>query len=138
AGTPTRGRGGASRGNCNGCDAPAIYRHESPEPAVRYGAIEAPMGKKSKLRKQMHKRELDESTALVICVGKGCCAREESRALVEATRAYAGQAHRQVPVVTVGCLDICKKGPIAATYPRMKFKKHVTRKRARKLLDKLS
>jgi (2Fe-2S) ferredoxin len=95
------------------------------------------MGKKRKLRKQLRKRELEDETALVICVGKHCCAREDSCALVEATRAYAAQTHSTVEIVTVGCLDICKKGPIAATYPEIKFKKHVTPKRARKLLDKL-
>lgn len=96
------------------------------------------MGKKQKLRKQMRKRELEDETALVICVGKRCCEREESCVLVEATRAYAAETRSSVKVVTVGCLDICKKGPIAATYPEIKFKKHVTAKRARKLLDKLA
>ena len=95
------------------------------------------MGKKKELRKQMHKRGLDEATALVICVGKRCCGREESCALVEATRAYASEIHASVPVVTVGCLDICKKGPIAATYPDIDFEKRVTPKRARKLLRRL-
>ena len=43
-----------------------------------------------------------------------------------------------VQVVTVGCLDVCKKGPIAATYAEMsRVKKRVTAKRARKLLKKL-
>jgi (2Fe-2S) ferredoxin len=85
----------------------------------------------------MRKRELEDETALVICVGKHCCARKESRAVVEATCAHATAIHSHVNVVTVGCLDICKKGPIVATYPGMKFKKHVTPKRARKLVDKL-
>lgn len=95
------------------------------------------MGRKRKLRKELRKRELDAETALVICVGKRCCSRQESCALVEATRAYATAVHSHVSVIKVGCLDICKKGPIAATYPDIKFKKHVTPKRARKLLDKL-
>lgn len=77
------------------------------------------MGKKRKLRKQLRKRELEDATALVICVGKRCCAREDSCALVEATRAYAAETHSSVQIVTVGCLDICNKGPIAATYPTM-------------------
>ena len=95
------------------------------------------MGRKRKLRKEMRKRELESETALVICVGKHCCPRHESCALVEATRTYAEEIHSHVRIVKVGCLDICKKGPIAATYPEIKFKKHVTPKRARKLLDKL-
>jgi hypothetical protein len=95
------------------------------------------MGKKSHLRKQMHKRGLDEETALVICVGKKCCAREESAALVEAAHEIADDMHATAKIVTVSCLDVCKQGPIAATYPVMRFKKHVTPKRARKLLVKL-
>ena len=95
------------------------------------------MGKKRKLRKQIRKRDLDDETALVICVGKRCCDRAESRAVAEAASDYANQTHAHAKIVTVGCLDICKKGPIAATYPAMKFKKHVSPKRARKMLDKL-
>lgn len=95
------------------------------------------MGKKRKLRKLLRERDLEDATALVICVGKSCCPRAESRALVEATRAYADEIHARTPVVTAGCLDICKNGPIAATYPVIKFKKRVTAARARKLLDKL-
>jgi len=95
------------------------------------------MGKKGKLRKQMHKRSLDGETAFVICTGKKCCPREESRALVETTTAYLDEIHARVKLVTVGCLDVCKKGPIAATYPKIKIKKHVSAKRARKMLDKL-
>jgi (2Fe-2S) ferredoxin len=95
------------------------------------------VGKKGKLRKQMRKRELEDAVALVICTGKRCCGREESCALVQATRAYAAEIDARVAVVTVGCLDICKKGPIAATYPKIAFEKRVTAKRARKLLRKL-
>jgi (2Fe-2S) ferredoxin len=95
------------------------------------------VGKKRKLRKLMRKRKLENETALVICVGKDCCARRKSRALLEASRAYAEETHAQVRVVPAACLHICKNGPIAATYPRIKLKKHVTKKRMRKLVDKL-
>lgn len=95
------------------------------------------MGKKRKLRKLMRKRELEDDVALVICVGKRCCDRDESRALVEATRTYAASVRARAKVVTAGCLDICKKGPIAATYPELHFERRVTKKRARKLVDKL-
>lgn len=84
----------------------------------------------------MCKRKLENETALVICTGKKCCPREESRALYEATMPYADAAH--IRLVTVGCLDVCKKGPIAATYPKIRIKKHVTVERARKMLDKLT
>lgn len=95
------------------------------------------MGKKRKLLKEIHKRELDDTQALVICTGKNCCARQESCAVAEAARLYADNAHLHTQVVTVGCLGVCKKGPIAATYPTLKFKKHVTVERAQKMLDKL-
>ncbi|NVB79249.1 MAG: (2Fe-2S) ferredoxin domain-containing protein [Kofleriaceae bacterium] len=95
------------------------------------------MGRKRKLRKKLHKRGIEDQPALVICVGKRCCPRAESRALVEKAAAYVEKGHLHVPVVTVGCLDVCKKGPIAATYPKIKVRKHVTFKRARKLLEKL-
>jgi hypothetical protein len=95
------------------------------------------MGKKRKLEKLMHKRELDDEQALVICVGKKCCRRAESRATVDAARAYAAETHAHARIVTVGCLHVCKAGPIAASYPAKKFKKHVSPKRARKMLDKL-
>jgi (2Fe-2S) ferredoxin len=95
------------------------------------------MGRKRKLRKKLRKRGIEEQPALVICVGKRCCSPEKSRALVERARAYAEGAHLHVPVVTVGCLDVCKAGPIAATYPKIKVKRHVKFKRARKLLEKL-
>lgn len=95
------------------------------------------MGKKRKLKKLMHKRELDDEPSLVICVGKHCCPRAESRAVVEAARSHAAETHTHTHIVTAGCLGICKAGPIAATYPALKFKKHVSPKRARKMLDKL-
>lgn len=96
------------------------------------------MGKKRRLQKLLHERELDDGPALVICVGKRCCPRAKSRAVLDAARTHAEATHAHARVVAVGCLDICKHGPIAATYPALKFKKHVTRKRARKLLDRLS
>jgi (2Fe-2S) ferredoxin len=95
------------------------------------------MGRKRHLRNQMCKRGLENETALVICVGKKCCSREESAALVENARSIAHEMHAKAKIVTVSCLDVCKKGPIAATYPSIKIKKHVTPKRARKLLMKL-
>jgi (2Fe-2S) ferredoxin len=95
------------------------------------------MGKRRKLRKQMCKRDLDDAIALVVCVGKKCCSRAESRSLVEAARTYAAATHARLPIVTVGCLHVCKNGPIAATYPKVRFEKHVSAKRARKLVDKL-
>src|SRR5204862_165233 len=50
------------------------------------------MGKKRYVRKQMRKRGLEaEPAALVICVGKRCCAREESSALVDAARTIADE-----------------------------------------------
>jgi (2Fe-2S) ferredoxin len=96
------------------------------------------MGKKRKLRKAMRKRGIADSPALAICVGKRCCERSRSRALVDELRTYAAVSHPDVQIAVVGCLHVCKNGPVAATYPRIKFKKHVDAKRGRKLVDKLA
>jgi (2Fe-2S) ferredoxin len=95
------------------------------------------MGKKKKLRKHLEKRGADQAPTLVICVGKDCCPRSQSRALVEDTRAYVAEHHPNVHLRVVGCLHICKKGPIAATYPEIEFKKRVDAAKARRLVDKL-
>lgn len=96
------------------------------------------MGKTRKLRKQMRKRGAEEGRALVICVGKDCCSRATSRKLVDTTRAYAAANHPEVHVEVVGCLHVCKKGPVAATYPEIEFKKRVDAKKARKLVDQIA
>lgn len=98
--------------------------------------------------KQLRKRDLDDETpALVICVGKDCCDRAESKALLDDARAYAAErelqgAHgdgalREVRIVPVKCLDICKKGPIVATYPEKQFEKRATPEVAHALIDEL-
>lgn len=96
------------------------------------------MGKKRKLRKHMHKREIDDAPALVICVGKSCVAREVSRALADQTRAYAAASKAPVRVAVIGCLHVCEKGPIAATYPDIEFFKRVDFPRACRLVDRLA
>lgn len=96
------------------------------------------MGKKRKLEKLMRKRDPEDAPALVICVGKRCCERAESCAVAEEARAYAAASHPEVHVEVVGCLDVCKKGPVAATYPDIEFKKRVDARKARKLVDKLA
>lgn len=98
------------------------------------------MGRKKNLRARLRKQGLDdrETPTLVVCTGKKCAPREESAKLVaDLEREIAGLAPR-VRLVTVGCLDVCKKGPIAATYPKIRIKKRVTLARARKLLAKLT
>ena len=94
------------------------------------------MSKKRKLRKQMAGRGLEREPALVICTGKKCAPRAETKPLVEAARAYVG-ARPEVRLETVGCLHICKHGPIAATFPKIRFKKRVDLAKATKLIDKL-
>ncbi|WP_224196969.1 hypothetical protein [Nannocystis pusilla] len=96
------------------------------------------MGKKRKLRKHMRKRELDDAPALVVCVGKSCVAREVSRALVEQTRAYAAACGARVRVAVIGCLHVCEKGPVVATYPDIEFYKRVDFPRACRLVDELA
>jgi (2Fe-2S) ferredoxin len=106
------------------------------------------MGKRRKLIKQLRKRDLDDGTpSLVICVGKDCCDRAVSRAVLEDARLYAAEtelaatdvqhALPSVRIVPVKCLDICKKGPIVATYPDKHFEKRATSEVARALIDEL-
>ena len=96
------------------------------------------MGKKRDLREKMRKRDLAGARALVICTGKKCAPRELSRALAEELRAYAAATHPEVRIETVGCLGICEKGPIAATYPKIAFHKRVGPRRGRRLVCKLA
>jgi (2Fe-2S) ferredoxin len=96
------------------------------------------MGKKRKLRKSLHKREIDDTPALVICVGKSCAPREVSRQLAEQTRAYADASGARVRVAVLGCLHVCKKGPVVATWPDIEFHKRVDFTRACRLVDELA
>lgn len=96
------------------------------------------MGKKQKLRKQLAKRELDEGPAVVICVGKHCAPRAESRALADDARAYAAETSAPVRIAVLGCLHICKKGPIVATVPQIKFHKRVDAEEVHHLIDELA
>ncbi len=96
------------------------------------------MSKRSKLKKLVHKRELDGQPTVVICVGKKCCDRAESRALRDLAIAYAAATHPEVHIETTGCLHICKQGPIVASYPKIRFKKQVGAKRVKKLIDRVA
>ncbi len=57
----------------------------------RHSARTDSMGKKRKLRKSLHKREIDDTPALVICVGKSCAPREVSRQLAEQSPRLRGR-----------------------------------------------
>jgi (2Fe-2S) ferredoxin len=96
------------------------------------------VGKKRKLRKKLQKRELADAPALVICTGKKCGPREQSCALVEELRAYAAATHPEVRIVTVGCLGVCEHGPIAATYPKIRFHERVDARCGRWLVCKVA
>lgn len=93
------------------------------------------MGKKRKLKKAMAKREVGDGPVLVVCGGKKCAPREQTRAVIDEARAYA--ANSVVGVEVVKCLHICEKGPIAATYPKIRFHKRVGPAEADVLVDKL-
>ena len=94
--------------------------------------------RKKKLRKMLAKRELADSLALVICVGKKCGDRNTSREVLHEARAYAEATRPLVHIVATGCLHICKKGPLAATYPIIKFHKRVDADDARRLVDRIA
>lgn len=96
------------------------------------------MSKRSKLKKLMHKRDLVDQPTVVICVGKKCGDRSEARAVRDFAQEYAEAAHPEVHIETTGCLHICKQGPVAASYPKIRFKKRVGAKRVKKLIDKVA
>lgn len=95
------------------------------------------MSKRDKVRKQMRKRGLAEAHVLVICTGKQCAPRAATRALVTEAMAYV-EAHAPVRLTTVGCLHVCKRGPIAATYPKIRIKRRVSSDRMKRMVDKLA
>ena len=91
--------------------------------------------RKKKLRKLMAKRDLCDVPALVICVGKDCCDRRVSRALADEARAYVAAAGAPLRVELAGCLHVCKKGPIVATYPDFAIHKRATADDVKTLID---
>ena len=92
------------------------------------------MGKRAKkLRKQLHKQGVESDRLLVICTGKKCAPRELSRPLVD-------YARDRVSLATVGCLHVCKKGPIAATVrgKKVKIKKRVDSEKLERMIEKIN
>jgi (2Fe-2S) ferredoxin len=102
-------------------------------------ATDCVMGKKRKLRKRLAKRGVLESeVALVVCVGKKCAPKTVSKAVAEHARTYGAAQAPPVRLEIVGCLHVCKKGPIAATFPKIRFHKRVDAERADELVEKLA
>ena len=98
------------------------------------------MGKKKKLRKKICSRLDENETALVVCVGKKCAPREQSRALVDDLRRYVGErpGDARVRIEPFGCLGVCKKGPIVATLPKVRIYKRVDATFGHELVDELA
>jgi (2Fe-2S) ferredoxin len=90
---------------------------------------------KRKLEKKLGARLGEHEVALVVCVGDKCAPRKQARALIDEARVYASGRVRVEPF---GCLDVCKKGPIVATLPKIRIKKRVDETRAHALIDKLA
>ena len=86
-----------------------------------------------KLKKQLRKRGVEAERLVVVCVGKKCAPRDQSRALVE-------HAEGKVTLVTVGCLHVCKKGPIAATVrgEKIRIRKRVGLAKLDRMIEKVS
>ena len=95
------------------------------------------MGKKDKLRKQMAKRGLTDERVLVICTGKKCGPRTDSKALVAVAEEMLVSQPR-IRLATVGCLHVCKRGPIAATFPKIRIKKRVDEARLHRMVARLA
>lgn len=97
------------------------------------------MGKLKKLAKKVGKRLADDESAIVVCVGKKCAPRSESRALVDDLRIYvAARSDGKLRVEEFGCLGVCKKGPIVATLPHARVYKHVDAEKAHRIADDLA
>lgn len=94
--------------------------------------------RRKKLKQLMKKRGLKGVPSVVICVGKSCCDREVSRELVHVARTYAEAEHPLVHIGRAGCLHVCKKGPIAATYPDIEIHKRVSAGEVRALVDEVA
>jgi hypothetical protein len=86
-----------------------------------------------RIRKQLRRRGVEAERLLVVCVGKKCAPREASRALVE-------QADGKVALALVGCLHVCKKGPIAATVrgKKVRIKKRVDAAKLERMVRKVN
>lgn len=83
------------------------------------------MRKKGHLKKKLRKKLRDKfgpleagERALVVCVGDKCATFDENRAtLAEASAQVASHADAHLRVRCIGCLKVCKKGPIVAILP---------------------
>jgi hypothetical protein len=86
-----------------------------------------------KLRKLLRKRGVEADRLLAICTGTKCAPRTLSRPLVE-------YARDKVTLVTVGCLHVCKKGPIAATVrgKKVRIKKRVDLAKLSRMIEKVA
>jgi (2Fe-2S) ferredoxin len=91
------------------------------------------VSRKRRIRKQLEKRGVTAERLLVICTGKKCAPRDLSRVLVE-------HAEGKVALQTLGCLHVCKKGPIAATVrgKKVRIKKRVGLEKLDRMIKKLT
>ena len=81
-------------------------------------------------------------THLFLCVGPDCCTEEEGmtawQALKKAHKArFSNLKEARIYRTKVGCLRICKEGPIAVAYPQGKWFRGVTPEKMEDLLDYL-
>ena len=82
-------------------------------------------------------------THLFICTGPDCCTEERG---MESWRALKGKIKEKYPRLPeskiyrtkVGCLRICKEGPIAVAYPQGKWFQNVTPDRVDELVEYLA
>lgn len=90
-----------------------------------------------KLRKKLAGRGLVELPVFVVCTGKSCAPRAKSRALVAAAETIAAG---RIDVTTVGCLHICKRGPIAAAVrgKKVRVKKRIDAAKATRMIERLA
>lgn len=81
-------------------------------------------------------------THLFICTGPDCCTPELGMESWQALKAKIKQKYPRLPEskiyrTKVGCLRICKEGPIAVAYPQGKWFQNVTPDRVGELVEYL-
>lgn len=82
------------------------------------------------------------TTHFFICTGPDCCSEEEGMDTWKTVKAkvkalYPDRSKSRIYRTKVGCLRICKQGPIAVAYPQGKWFQGVTPDKVDELLDYL-
>jgi (2Fe-2S) ferredoxin len=83
------------------------------------------------------------TTHFFICIGPDCCSEETGAETWKAVKAKVKELYPELPKsriyrTKVGCLRICKQGPIAVSYPQGKWFQGVTPENVGEVLEYLN